>query len=87
MKRWISLAVICLIPTIYIAGFLAMTWVRSQQGNAAQVYPSEIEALAIHKGPVIRWPTRVKEATKCFSITVRFAMARAARETALTPVD
>jgi cytochrome c oxidase cbb3-type subunit 3 len=51
MRRWLSITLIGLIPTIYIAGFLAMTWVRSQQGNAVQVYPSEIEALAIHKGP------------------------------------
>jgi cytochrome c oxidase cbb3-type subunit III len=51
MRRWLSIAVIGLVPTIYIAGFLAMERVRSQQGNAVHVYPSEIEALAIHTGP------------------------------------
>jgi mono/diheme cytochrome c family protein len=50
MPRWFSLTLVILIPTIYIAGFLAMSWVRSQQGRS-EVYPSKIEALAIHKEP------------------------------------
>jgi cytochrome c oxidase cbb3-type subunit III len=50
MRRWLSLTLVILIPTIYIAGFLAMSWIRSQQGQSA-AYPSEIEALAIHRQP------------------------------------
>jgi cytochrome c oxidase cbb3-type subunit III len=51
MRHWISLTLAILIPTIYVVGFLAMSWIRSQQGHAA-AYPSEIESLAIHQGPL-----------------------------------
>jgi cytochrome c oxidase cbb3-type subunit III len=49
MRRWISLTLVILIPTIYIVGFLAMSWIRSQQGRV-EAYSSEIDALAIHRG-------------------------------------
>ncbi len=51
MRRWLSLGVMILIPSVYLAAFLGMAWVRSQQGHSREVLPSEIEPLAIHKGP------------------------------------
>jgi cytochrome c oxidase cbb3-type subunit 3 len=50
MRRSISRLAIILIPAIYFAGFLAMSWVRSRQGHA-EPYPSEIDTLAAHKAP------------------------------------
>ncbi len=50
-RRWFSIALVALIPAIYVAAFLAMAWVRSEQGHDEQAATSEIEALAIHQGP------------------------------------
>jgi mono/diheme cytochrome c family protein len=51
IRRWLSIALAGLIPAVFVAAFLAMAWVRSEQGRSEQVYPSEIEALAVRKEP------------------------------------
>ncbi len=51
IRRWLSIALAGLIPAVFVAAFLAMAWVRSEQGHSERVYPSEIEALAVHKEP------------------------------------
>jgi len=52
MRRWMSVVLAGLIPAVYAAAFLTMSWIRSQQGHGGHVYRSEIESLAIHSGPV-----------------------------------
>jgi cytochrome c oxidase cbb3-type subunit 3 len=51
MRRWFTLAATSLILAMFIAGFLAMGWIRSQQGHSEKVYPSEIENLVTHRDP------------------------------------
>ena len=51
MRRWLAIAVVGLIPAIYVVAFLAMGWIRSQQGHGEQVYRSRIEALAVSEEP------------------------------------
>jgi len=51
IRRWLSIALVSVIPVVYVAAFLAMAWIRSRQGHSEQVYPSEIEALAVHREP------------------------------------
>jgi mono/diheme cytochrome c family protein len=45
------MVLLALIPAVFVAAFLAMAWIRSRQGHGGEVYPSEIEALAVHRGP------------------------------------
>jgi mono/diheme cytochrome c family protein len=52
MRRWLFIAVFSLVPMIYVGAFLAMAWIRAVQGHSATVYPSEIETLAVHSGPL-----------------------------------
>ena len=52
MRRWMFIAAVSLIPAIYVGAFVAMAWLRDGQGHSEKVYPSEIETLAIHSGPV-----------------------------------
>ena len=51
MRRWLAIALAGLVPAIYVAAFLAMGWIRSHQGHGGQVYPSQIEALAVSREP------------------------------------
>jgi cytochrome c oxidase cbb3-type subunit III len=50
-RRWLSIALYGLIPAVYVSAFLTMAWIRAGQGHSQQVYPSQIEALAVHKPP------------------------------------
>jgi cytochrome c oxidase cbb3-type subunit III len=50
-RRWLSIALTGLIPAVYVAAFLTMAWIRAGQGHSEQVYPSQIEALAVDKQP------------------------------------
>ena len=50
-RRWLSMILIALIPAAYVAAFLALEAVRARQGHSEQVYPSQIEALAVHREP------------------------------------
>jgi cytochrome c oxidase cbb3-type subunit 3 len=49
MRRLLTIAATSLIPAIFIAGFLAMAWIRSEQGHLETVYSSKIEELVMHK--------------------------------------
>ena len=51
IRRWLSIALVGLIPAVYVAAFLTMAWIRSRQGHSEQVYPSKIEALAVRREP------------------------------------
>ncbi len=51
IRRWLAIAATGLLPLLFAAAFLTMAWVRSQQGHSEQVYPSEIETLAVHREP------------------------------------
>ncbi len=51
MRRWLSAVLATLIPLVFVSAFLGMAWVRSRQEIHEQDYPSDIEALAIHKAP------------------------------------
>lgn len=51
VRRWLSIALAGLIPAVYLAAFLGMAWVRSRQGHTGEVYPSQIETLAIRQEP------------------------------------
>lgn len=51
IRRWLSIGLAGLVPAVYLAAFLGMAWIRSGQGHTGEVYPSQIEALAIRQGP------------------------------------
>ena len=51
IRRWLAIALVGLVPATYVVAFLAMGWVRSHQGHGGKVYPSQIEALAVSRGP------------------------------------
>ncbi len=51
MRHRLAIVLMSLIPVVFIAGFLAMAWVRSQQGHGEQVDPSQIENMVLPKGP------------------------------------
>ena len=51
MRRWLSVVLLSLIPAAYVAAFLTMWSVRVRQGHSEQVYPSQIEALAVDRQP------------------------------------
>ncbi len=50
IRHWIGIALAGLIPGVFAASFLAMAWIRSQQGHSAQ-YKSEIDSLAVRREP------------------------------------
>lgn len=50
-RSWAPIALAGLIPAVFAAAFLSMAWIRSQQGHGGQVFPSEIESLAVRKEP------------------------------------
>jgi cytochrome c oxidase cbb3-type subunit 3 len=52
IRRWFPIALLGLIAAVFVAAFLTMAVIRSRQGHSGQVYPSEIEALAVHSAPV-----------------------------------
>jgi mono/diheme cytochrome c family protein len=45
------MALVALIPAVFVAAFLTMSWIRSRQGHGGEVFPSEIEALAVRREP------------------------------------
>src|ERR1017187_4358286 len=51
MRRWLAIALVGLVPATYGVAFLAMGWVRAHQGHGGEVYPSQIEALAVSHQP------------------------------------
>jgi cytochrome c oxidase cbb3-type subunit III len=51
IRRWLLIALVCLIPLVYVAAFLTMGWIRSRQSHREQVYPSKIEGLAVRREP------------------------------------
>ncbi len=48
IRHWIGIALAGLIPGVFAASFLAMAWVRSQQGHREH-YTSEIQSLAVRR--------------------------------------
>ncbi|MGO9109658.1 MAG: c-type cytochrome [Thermoguttaceae bacterium] len=51
IRRWLAVALVSLVSATYVVAFLAMGWVRAQQGRGGQVYPSQIDALAASREP------------------------------------
>jgi cytochrome c oxidase cbb3-type subunit 3 len=51
IRRPLTIALVSLIPLVYAAAFLTVTWFRSEQGHGENVYPSEIQALAVRREP------------------------------------
>ncbi len=51
MRRWLTIALVGMVPATYVVAFLAMGWVRAHQGHGGQVHPSQIEALAVSRQP------------------------------------
>ena len=50
IRHWIGITLAGLIPGVFAASFLAMAWIRSQQGHSGQ-YTSEIQSLAVRREP------------------------------------
>lgn len=51
IRRWVSIAVVSLIPGVFVAAFLSMSWIRSQQGHGHGIHESKIESLAVRDEP------------------------------------
>ncbi len=51
-RRGFSLVLAGLLPAMFVAAFLGMSWIRSRQADSAEVQASQIETLAVPREPV-----------------------------------
>ncbi len=64
-RHWIGMALAGLFTGLFVASFLVMPWIRSQQGHRGQ-YKSEIESLAVRREPADPWADALARGGKIY---------------------